>query len=61
VAADGTLAGPNLSLYRGLVALPVAVLASGGVRHAADVRALYEGALALEDALRVAEEGRSGS
>jgi phosphoribosylformimino-5-aminoimidazole carboxamide ribonucleotide (ProFAR) isomerase len=24
-------------------------------------RALYEGALALEDALRVAEEGRSGS
>jgi len=72
VAADGTLAGPNLSLYRSLVGLPVPVLASGGVRHAGDVRALrdvgvegvvvgralYEGSLDLEDALRAAEEGQ---
>lgn len=65
-AADGMLAGPNFALYRRLVSLPAKVVASGGVRHAEDVRALrdvgvdgvvvgralYEGALSLEEALR---------
>ncbi len=71
VASDGVMGGPNLPLYRRLVALPAAVLASGGVRHAEDVRALkhvgvdgvvvgralYEGALSLEQALEAAEGG----
>lgn len=71
VAADGMLAGPNLALYRSMVSLPAAVVASGGVRNPADVRALrevgvdgvvvgralYEGTLRLEDALRAAESG----
>lgn len=73
VAADGMLSGPNLPLYRDLVSLPAAVIASGGVRDAADVRALrdvgvdgvvvgralYEGTLRLQDALRAAAEEAS--
>ncbi|MCS7234742.1 MAG: 1-(5-phosphoribosyl)-5-[(5-phosphoribosylamino)methylideneamino]imidazole-4-carboxamide isomerase [Armatimonadota bacterium] len=69
VAADGVLAGPNLSLYRHLGALRASVIASGGVRDAEDVRALrrvgvagvvvgralYEGRLRLEEALQAAE------
>lgn len=69
VAADGVLAGPNLSLYRHLEAWRASVIASGGVRHAGDVRALrrlgvagvvvgralYEGRLRLEEALQAAE------
>lgn len=68
-AADGMLSGPNLSLYRQLVPLPLKVVASGGVRHVEDVRALrdvgvdgvvvgralYEGTLSLEDALRAGQ------
>ncbi|GBD29307.1 1-(5-phosphoribosyl)-5-[(5-phosphoribosylamino) methylideneamino] imidazole-4-carboxamide isomerase [bacterium HR32] len=71
VDADGALAGPNLALYRGLAALGARVLASGGVRDVADVRALaslrlegvvvgralYEGRLPLPEALRAAREG----
>lgn len=70
VATDGVLAGPNFALYRALVSLPASVVASGGVRHTGDVRALrrvgvrglvvgralYEGTLRLEEALRAAEE-----
>lgn len=64
---DGTLAGPNLDLYRHLVALApgVSVQASGGVRDVADIaatrtvgcagavlgKALLEGAFGLSDAL----------
>ncbi|MER3456929.1 MAG: 1-(5-phosphoribosyl)-5-((5-phosphoribosylamino)methylideneamino)imidazole-4-carboxamide isomerase, partial [candidate division GAL15 bacterium] len=40
VATDGVLAGPNFALYRALVSLPASVVASGGVRHTGDVRAL---------------------
>lgn len=70
VACDGMLAGPNLGLYRRVLArVPaVAVQGSGGVRDAADVRALrdagcagavlgralLEGRLRLDDALREA-------
>ncbi len=67
VEADGTLRGPDLELYRRVLALTERpVLASGGVRDAADVRALaavglegavvgkalYEGRFPLEEALR---------
>jgi len=68
IARDGMLSGPNLDLYAHLHALApgVAVQASGGVRDADDVRnarqvgcagavlgrALLEGRLALDDALR---------
>ncbi|GHE38334.1 1-(5-phosphoribosyl)-5-[(5-phosphoribosylamino)methylideneamino]imidazole-4-carboxamide isomerase [Vulcaniibacterium thermophilum] len=70
IACDGMLAGPNLGLYRRVLArVPaVAVQGSGGVRDAADVRALrdagcagavlgralLEGRLRLDDALREA-------
>lgn len=70
IGRDGTLAGPNLNLYTFLTrAVPeVAVQASGGTRHAADVRgvrklgcagvilgkALLEGRLSIGEA--VAEE-----
>lgn len=42
ISRDGMLDGPNLGLYKGLVALNpgLAILASGGVRNAADVAAL---------------------
>lgn len=66
VSRDGMLEGPDLSLYRrlgGLTSRPI--LASGGVRHASDLRALmgtgvegavvgralHEGALSLAEAL----------
>lgn len=72
--ADGMLAGPNFALYRRLVNLPAKVVASGGVRHAEDLRALrevgvdgvvvgralYEGALSLEEALRVSRSYEGG-
>ena len=70
IACDGMLAGPNLGLYRRVLARApaVAVQGSGGVRDAADVRALrdagcagavlgralLEGRLRLDDALREA-------
>ncbi len=68
VDADGALVGPNLTLYRKLSTLGARILASGGVRDAADVRALaalgldgvvvgralYEGRLSLPEALRAA-------
>lgn len=70
IACDGMLAGPNLGLYRRVLArVPaVAVQGSGGVRDVADVRALrdagcagavlgralLEGRLRLDDALREA-------
>jgi phosphoribosylanthranilate isomerase len=66
VTRDGTLEGPDVELYQGLVSrLEVPVIASGGVRDAADLkalagtgaeavivgRALYEGRLTLAEAL----------
>jgi phosphoribosylformimino-5-aminoimidazole carboxamide ribonucleotide (ProFAR) isomerase len=43
IARDGTMDGPDLSLYERLVAsTDVPVVASGGVRHADDVRALRD-------------------
>ena len=69
VARDGTLEGPDLALYEGLVSrTDVPVLASGGVRNADDLRALsgtgveaavvgkalYEGQLTLADAIEAA-------
>ncbi len=72
IGRDGTLAGPNLNLYTFVArAVPdVAVQASGGTRHAADVRgvrkvgcggvilgkALLEGRLTIDEA--IAEERR---
>ncbi len=66
IARDGTMEGPDLALLRRVHAMApdVAVLGSGGVRNAADVRALedagcrgailgravYEGTLTLADA-----------
>lgn len=68
IARDGMLSGPNLGLYAHLrtLAPALAVQASGGVRDAADVsgarrtgcagavlgKALLEGRLSLEDALK---------
>ena len=63
IERDGTLEGPNLALYRRLVAGPFRIVAAGGVATAAHVRslaaiglegavvgrALYEGTLALEE------------
>jgi phosphoribosylformimino-5-aminoimidazole carboxamide ribotide isomerase len=71
VDADGALAGPNLALYRSLSTVGARVLASGGVRDVADVRALaslgldgvvvgralYESRLYLPEALRAARGG----
>ncbi|WP_109471255.1 1-(5-phosphoribosyl)-5-[(5-phosphoribosylamino)methylideneamino]imidazole-4-carboxamide isomerase [Ornithinimicrobium cavernae] len=70
IGRDGTLSGPNLNLYTFLTrAVPdIAVQASGGTRHAADVRsvrklgcagvilgkALLEGKLTIDEA--IAEE-----
>lgn len=66
VARDGTLEGPDLSLYERLVGrTEIPILASGGVRHAQDLRdlsatgveavvvgkALYEGRLTLAEAM----------
>lgn len=67
IARDGMLAGPNLALYRHLVALApqLQVQASGGIRDVADIanaraagcraavlgKALIEGRFALADAL----------
>ena len=64
VARDGMGTGPNLDLYSGLASIGVPVIASGGIRDAADLaslsslpglrgavagRALYEGTLAPSD------------
>jgi len=69
ISADGRLAGPELELYRRVQALTTRpVLASGGVRTAEDLRALaglgvegaivgralYEGALSLQNAVAAA-------
>jgi phosphoribosylformimino-5-aminoimidazole carboxamide ribotide isomerase len=67
IARDGMLQGPNLDLYRAVVARApaLALQASGGVRDAADVaaartagcagavlgKALLEGRLTVEEAL----------
>jgi phosphoribosylformimino-5-aminoimidazole carboxamide ribotide isomerase len=42
VDRDGTMGGPDLELYRRLCSTGIAVVAAGGVRHMADVRALEE-------------------
>jgi phosphoribosylformimino-5-aminoimidazole carboxamide ribotide isomerase len=69
ISKDGMLAGPNLQTIREFVAaIPLPIIASGGVTSLDDVRqlrglgasgciigrALYEGQLRLEDALRAA-------
>ncbi len=65
VERDGALAGPDLELYRRVLEAGRPVIASGGVRDAADLRglaemgveavvvgrALYEGTLSLAEAL----------
>jgi len=62
---DGLLAGPDVELLAGVVAMGVDVIASGGIRSIADLhdvravgcigaivgRALYDGSLELRDAL----------
>lgn len=70
VSRDGTLEGPDLPLYEGLVGrTEVPILASGGVRGADDLRALsetgveavvvgkalYEGRLTLAEAMEAAK------
>lgn len=70
IARDGMLAGPNLDALREMAAaVPLPVIASGGVTDIADVRrlkelglsgciigrALYEGKIALPDALAAAD------
>jgi len=71
IAKDGTLEGPNLEGLRALIdAVPLPVVASGGVGNAADIRrvaaigaagcivgrALYAGAVTLAEALAAASE-----
>lgn len=71
ISKDGMLAGPNLQTIREFVtAVPLPIIASGGMTSLDDVRqvralgasgciigrALYEGQLRLEDALRAARE-----
>jgi phosphoribosylformimino-5-aminoimidazole carboxamide ribotide isomerase len=66
IARDGLLRGPDLALYRRMVALGVGdVIASAGIASTADLRAirdvgcrgaivgraLYDGTLALDEAL----------
>jgi len=54
IARDGTLEGPDLELYRELLAsTPIEVVASGGVGTRADIRALAN--------VRVNERGLSGA
>jgi phosphoribosylanthranilate isomerase len=67
VERDGTMEGPDLALYRRLMEAGRPLIASGGVRDAADLhaldevgveaavvgRALYEGTLSLAEALAV--------
>ncbi|MGQ9575423.1 MAG: 1-(5-phosphoribosyl)-5-[(5-phosphoribosylamino)methylideneamino]imidazole-4-carboxamide isomerase [Thermoguttaceae bacterium] len=70
IAADGMLAGPNLAAMAAMqAAIPLPVIASGGVSSPEDVarlaaipvagciigRALYEGTLSLPEALRAAK------
>ncbi|MPZ24141.1 MAG: 1-(5-phosphoribosyl)-5-[(5-phosphoribosylamino)methylideneamino]imidazole-4-carboxamide isomerase [Dehalococcoidia bacterium] len=72
IATDGTLAGPNVTALTAFIrAVSSPVIASGGVGSLADVekvaatgaeavvvgKALYEGRLSLEDAVRVALGG----
>jgi phosphoribosylformimino-5-aminoimidazole carboxamide ribotide isomerase len=71
IATDGMLQGPNLAaIARMKAASPHPLIASGGVSRAGDIRALarlglfgaitgkalYDGRLALEDALAAARE-----
>lgn len=67
ISKDGTLEGPNFSVYEKLTNLPVKVIASGGVSSLTDLKklkslllsgvivgkALYEEKFTLEDALEV--------
>ncbi len=67
ISKDGTLEGPNFSIYAKLAGLPVNIIASGGVSSLADLKklktlpltgvivgkALYEEKFTLEDALEV--------
>lgn len=70
IAVDGTLAGPNLSLYRELIeATDTPIIASGGVGSAEDLRALadldlagviigralYDGTVTLEQSIDIIE------
>ena len=72
IAKDGMLAGPNLpSLSEMIAAVPLPVVASGGIANAADIRrvaaagaagcivgkALYAGAVTLPEALAAAGDG----
>lgn len=71
VERDGTLAGPDVERLARLVSFGVRVIAAGGIGSLDDVialknlkiygvvigKALYEGAVSLREALRVAEEG----
>ena len=76
IRRDGTLAGPNLASLRGIVgALDAGVIASGGIGHVADVtavaeigaegviigRALYDGRVALPEAIQAARTPESVS
>lgn len=68
IERDGLLAGPDLELLAGVVALGVEVIASGGIRSVSDLndvraagctgaivgRALYDGSLDLREALAAA-------
>jgi phosphoribosylformimino-5-aminoimidazole carboxamide ribotide isomerase len=60
IGRDGTLAGPNLKLYRECVARfpTLAWQASGGVRHAADLRALARTGVASAITGKALIEGR---
>lgn len=76
IGRDGMLGGPNMHLYTMITrsAPGIAVQASGGVRHVADVRscrkagcagavlgkALLEGRLALPEAIDLQQPGRKG-
>jgi len=76
ISKDGMMAGPNVESTRGLAeAVDVPVIASGGVSSLDHVRALsqlplegmiigkalYTGAIALPDAVRVADGGKDSS
>lgn len=73
ISRDGTLSGPNTEMLAALQArVGVRITASGGVKDLEDIRALmdmklygaiagralYDGSLALESAVRLTKEGR---
>jgi phosphoribosylformimino-5-aminoimidazole carboxamide ribotide isomerase len=73
IASDGMMAGPNIESTRKIASLGFDVIASGGVSSMSDLyavrdagaggaiigRALYNGAIALDEAVRVFERGKS--